>query len=119
MKVFFLILFIISHIAYARDSGDASWTKVSLIIYQIHTFLPLTIIHTFCENVFLQAVSHYVSDLSWRRFLLNLINPSLDDIVDETITAPDFLTICIVSVQKERHALLFVTCAGILMKIAK
>ena len=84
MKVFFLILCIISHIAYARDSGDASWTKVSLIIYQIHTFLPLTIIHTFCENVFLQAVSHYVSDLSWRRFLLNLINPSLNDIVDET-----------------------------------
>ena len=41
------------------------------------------IIHTFCENVFLQAVSHYVSDLSWRRFLLNLINPSLNDIVDE------------------------------------
>ena len=83
MKVLVLYLCIISHLTYARDSGEASWTKVSLIIYQIHTFLPLTIIHTFCENVFLQAVSHYVSDLSWRRFLLNLINPSLNDMVDE------------------------------------
>merc|ERR1711902_485128 len=56
MKVLVLCLCIISHLTYATDSGEASWTK---------------------------AVSRYVSDLSWRRFLLNLINPSLNDMVDE------------------------------------
>ena len=39
--------------------------------------------HWWCPPA-LQAVDHYVSGMSWSKFLMNLIDPNLNDIVEKT-----------------------------------